>query len=465
MAGTTTATPTTSDLLDAADDTLNTPEDQPGTVDVLANDSGPSTLAITGYEAPAHGYVYCDPNGSCTYYPGQDSNGTDSFTYTVGDGQGDTATATVNVTVSEVNDPPVAGNDAAEVPVGTTDVIIDVLANDSPGPDNESSQALAIAEVLPPQHGTATLIESGSDAGKVRYTPDAGYHGYDSFSYRVCDNGTTPGSSDALCATPAVNLQIRSRPPVAVDDTVTTAEDTTAQFNPLSNDSDPDGDTLSIGVTQAPSHGALGCFSDGTCTYIPDTDYAGPDSFSYEVRSGADESAAGTVTIEVTPVNDDPAPKPDRLVTPRDTAGHVNVLANDSDIEGDALAITGSTNGDHGQVVCDGQDSCTYTPDAGYSGTDDFKYTVSDGNGGTAQGSVTVVVTFAAQPSGVADSKGSDFWLAFPATTPAVLSCPSSSQVIRRRPEPWRFRACRSPPRSASRPGRSPPWYCPRKRC
>ena len=124
----------------------------------------------------------------------------------------------------------------------------------------------------------------------------------------------------------------------------------------------------------------------------PDSDYHGPDSFTYTISDGRGGTNSATVSITVSSVNDDPHAVDDELTTARDTAGEVNVLANDTDVDGDTLSVTGSTDGAHGTVACTGAGVCTYTPATGYSGPDSFTYTVSDGHGGTATGTVTVTV-------------------------------------------------------------------------
>jgi len=92
-------------------------------------------------------------------------------------------------------------------------------------------------------------------------------------------------------------------------------------------------------------------------------------------------------------------PGDDTLTTAQDTAGLVNVLLNDSDPDGDALTVTGSTDGAHGTVSCDLTGLCFYTPASGYTGPDSFTYTISDGHGGTATGTVAVTVTPNQPPS------------------------------------------------------------------
>ncbi len=290
---------------------------------------------------------------------------------------------------------------------------------------DEAGQTLTLTELSAPPHGTAEIINSGEDAGKARYTPEAGYHGDDFFEYMVCDDGMTAGLSDIACTTARVDVHVASQPPVAVDDVFTVSEDTETVLDPLANDSDPDGDPLSIVGNVPTAHGILYCPSE-YCQYTPEQNFNGIDEFTYEVGS-AGEIATATAKIEVTPVNDDPVPAPDRLVTQRNAAASVDVLANDSDIDGDLLSVIGASDAPHGQVACAVDGACEYNPDAGYDGADEFSYIASDGAGGTVQGLVSVVVLRAVPPSGVADNKGTDFWVAF---TPNYNEPPELSLFI-----------------------------------
>ena len=203
------------------------------TAPVPANESG-QTLTITGVTQGAHGSVAVEA-GKVHYIPTEaDYFGSDSFTYTIQDnGQsGDplvndfkSDTGTVNVTVTEVNDPPVAANDAASVAEDSASgVLIDVRTNDSKGPANESGQTLTIDSVVtPPTHGTAVIV-----SGQIRYTPtEDDYFGPDSFTYKVCDNGTTNGAADPKCDTATVNVTVTpvNDPPKANADSASVAED------------------------------------------------------------------------------------------------------------------------------------------------------------------------------------------------------------------------------------------------
>lgn len=219
----------------AAADTDTTPEDTAKTIQataLTANDRpGPATatdeagqtltiIAVSATSAQGGTVSLASGGGSITYTPATNFFGTDTFTYTIADngspaGQA-TATATINVTA--VNDAPVVGADTVTafkgVPLtiaGTT-----LLANDQPGPANESSQQLTIASVTGAVHGTVAL----GSGGQVIFTPEAGYTGPASFSYTITDNGQTAGAADPLTASGTVNVTVQEFIPSSIGGTV-----------------------------------------------------------------------------------------------------------------------------------------------------------------------------------------------------------------------------------------------------
>ena len=143
------------------------------------------------------------------------------------------------------------------------------------------------------------------------------------------------------------------------------------------------------------ANGSVSCSAAGLCTYTPSAGFSGSDTFTYTVSdgNGGSASAAVIVTVEAgPPANHDPIATDDSLTTVGDTPGSLNVLSNDYDSDSDPLSVTASTNGAHGSVGCTLAGICTYTPNAGFAGTDSFTYTLSDGVGGTATGTVSVTV-------------------------------------------------------------------------
>ena len=367
-------------------DAAQTAEDTPVTIAVLANDSDPDgdPLTVAGVSEPAHGTAVLTETGAVRYTPEPNFNGTDRFTYVVGDGSGLTAQAAVDVTVLPVNDPPEAVDDAAET-AEDTPVTIAVLANDS----DPEGDPLTVAEVSAPAHGTAVLTE----AGTVQYAPEPDYHGPDRFTYVV-------GDGSGLTAQAAVEVTVLpvNDPPEAVDDAAETAEDTPVTIAVLANDSDPEGDPLTVAEVSAPAHGTAVLTEAGTVQYAPEPDYHGPDRFTYVVSSGSGLTARAAVEVTVLPVNDPPEAVDDAAETTEDTPVTIAVLANDSDPEGDPLTVAEISTPAHGAARLTGAGAVEYTPDPDYHGPDGFTYVVGDGSGLTAQAAVDVTVLPANDP-------------------------------------------------------------------
>ena len=364
----------------ANDDVLTVDEDASATlVAVLANDTDPDgdSLAVTDHGNASHGTVTCTATG-CTYQPAAGYSGPDSFTYTVSDGHNGSDQGSVAVTVRPVNHPPTAVDDTLSVDEDDSAAVA-VLANDT-DPDGDS---LIVTDHGAAAHGTVTCTATG-----CTYQPTAGYAGPDSFTYTVSDghNGSDQGSV-------AVTVRPLNDPPTAVDDSLTADQDSSGSVAVLANDTDPDGDSLTVTGHGNPAHGTVVC-SATSCTYTPTAGYSGPDAFTYTVADGHAGTDEGTVSVTVrpaTPVNHPPTAADDSLTVDQDSSGSVGVLANDTDPDGDSLTVTGHGNPAHGTVVC-GATSCTYTPTAGYSGPDAFTYTVADGHDGADEGSVAVTV-------------------------------------------------------------------------
>ncbi|MFQ5649716.1 MAG: Ig-like domain-containing protein [bacterium] len=181
-----------------------------------------------------------------------------------------------------------------------------------------------------------------------------------------------------------------NQPPVAVDDEISTDEDAPIDIPVAGNDSDDDGtlDLNSVTITTPPSHGSASVRNNGTVSYTPAADSSGTDTFTYTIRDdqGAPSNEA-TVTITVRPVNDAPVAGADAATIMGATPAVIDVLANDGDIDGTLDATTvhvvdlpiGGT-----VVVNPFSGLITYTPDAGFSGSDTFTYTVDDNDGATS---------------------------------------------------------------------------------
>ncbi|MCB0122160.1 MAG: tandem-95 repeat protein, partial [Caldilineaceae bacterium] len=186
--------------------------------------------------------------------------------------------------------------------------------------------------------------------------------------------------------------------PIVVADTATTTQGKAVTINVLGNDSAANGGTLTITAVGKPQFGTT--TTDGkSVTYTPNANFTGTDTFSYMVSDGTGGTSTSSVTVTVngqSGPNQPPTTVNDSVTITPGTAILIDVLENDSDPNGDTLSISIDGPPQHGTaVVQDGK--VLYTPTAGFSGTDSFTYIVSDGRGGTATGSVTVVVTGAGQ--------------------------------------------------------------------
>jgi VCBS repeat-containing protein len=261
-----------------------------------------------------------------------------------------------------------------------------VLGNDT-DPDNDILTASLVSQ---PVHGVLTLNANGA----FNYTPDANYHGPDSFSYRASDGALSS-------AVTAVSLTITSvnDPPIALADAYSTDRDTpltVSQPGVLSNDIDADADSLTATLVSGPAHGVLALNANGSFSYIPNPAYFGPDTFSYRAGDGVSLSATVNVALTVRGQNSPPLAGSDAASTSINTPVVIPIaklLSNDSDADGDPLtisAVRGNSARD-GLVTLSGS-SVVYTPPAHFTGVDSLIYTLSDGNGGTANGTVTVTV-------------------------------------------------------------------------
>ncbi|MFB8344880.1 Ig-like domain-containing protein, partial [Brucella cytisi] len=392
----------------------------------VAGEAGPFVVG-TGYLIAGVGTVTINANGSYSFVPVADYDGPiPVITYTVSDGAGGTDTSTLTLNMQPVNDAPIALDDAATTPENTP-VSGNVLDNDT-DVDNPTL-TVTFFEIDGTTYGagtTASIPGVGSLVinadGTYTFTPLPGYDGpVPTATYMVSDGDLTDTAELTLVITPLNDA------PVADDDTGTTAEDTTltvpAESGLLAGDTDIDDDPLTVtefeidGTIYSPGDtatvagvGDLTINADGSYTFVPAADYNGPVPVAtYTVSDGNGGTDQGTLTLEVTPVNDPPVAADDDGTTPEDTTLSGDVLANDTDIEGDDLTLVGfqvagisgtfaagstATISGIGTVTINADGTYTLIPAANYTGpVPQITYIISDGNGGTDTATLDLVVT------------------------------------------------------------------------
>ena len=272
------------------------------------------------------------------------------------------------LTVGNANQSPVAEDDAYSTAEDEALTITaqGVLNNDAGTSGNPLTAILA----SDPSSGTLVLNSDGS----FTYTPNADFNGTDSFTYQASD-----GTLQSEAATVTLTVNPVNDAPVATDDAATADEDSPVTIAVLDNDTDVDGDALTVTALTQGTNGSVVLETDHTVTYTPNADFNGTDSFTYQASDGTAQSTAVTVTLTVNPVNDAPVATDDAATTDEDSPVTIAVLDNDTDIDGDALTVTALTQGTNGSVILETDHTVTYTPNADFNGTDTFTYQTSDG--------------------------------------------------------------------------------------
>ncbi len=394
-------------------DSASTGENSPVTVNVLANDSdvdNGAVLTVTAASAPAGQGSVSVVSNQIVFDPGSDFDHLDDgesanvlVSYSITDEHGATSSSTLTITVNGANDAPVANDDAASTSEDAA-VAGNVLANDT----DVDGESLTVANpgVYVGAYGTLTLNADGS----YSYAPNVAAQGLDDgesaqevFAYTASD-GTV---SDSATLTVTVNGANDS--PEANSDSASTNENNVAGVsgNVLANDTDVDGETLTVANpgTYVGTYGTLEIFADGSYTYTPgagaqglDVGESAQDVFSYAASDGTVSDSAD-LTITVTGLNDAPVAVDDTNSTDENSPVSGNVLANDTDVDGEPLTVTtpGTYNGFWGTLVLAADGSYTYTPNAvaallnnGQSVVDVFAYNASDG---TASDGAIITIT------------------------------------------------------------------------
>jgi VCBS repeat-containing protein len=380
----------------AADDFYSIPGSGTTSVDawsgVLANDGDAEgdTLTASLVTGPAHGTLTLNSDGSFDYTPGSGFSGTDTFSYEAFDGNSHSTAATVTLTVA-----PVALDASFSVLHDQTlQENVVTLLTFAADADNDALTAQLVSGAA---HGSVTVSSDGSFV----YTPNAGYVGSDSFTYRVGDGSTYSNTATA-------SIEVTDSAPMAGSQTFSDHAGglrTVGGAGLLADAGDDDDEALSVVLVTGPAHGTLNLNPAGTFTYQPVAGFVGTDTFTYRAFDGAEYSDAATVTLTV--FDAAPVATADAYFVPTSglsVGSAAGVLANDYDPDGDALSVTlvsGPGHAASGGFTLNANGSFSYTPASGFTGTDSFTYQTSDGT--LTDDPVTVTLTVTATPVAAPD--------------------------------------------------------------
>ena len=398
----------------ALDDEATTKEEKAVVIDVLKYDSDVDmdvnlnaspedesigiVIGTEGLVTPLHGDITTDGE-TITYTPDDNFNGTDTFDYYCSDGP-ENIKATVKVTITQVNDNPVANDDSATTKEDTP-VRWNVLENDT---DVDTLETINLGELHSKddfsidsvtlyggEHGTAQI-----DGAFIRFTPDADFYGTQLIKYVLKDshNGESTGTLTILVGSEA-------DAPDAKDDSMSAEEDNTAFVNVLANDTDRDpGDTKKfIGFTKLPAvlEGRFETSENGDVSFIPNANYNGTFEATYQVEDSDGLIGSAKLTVTITPVNDVPVANDSLVETDEDNSKDIDVssLISDADVETneDVIQVSVAKAGEpaHGAMSVSGN-VITYTPDSDFNGADEITYTVTDSYGKSDTGKLTITV-------------------------------------------------------------------------
>ncbi|MHC4436938.1 MAG: ParA family protein, partial [Planctomycetota bacterium] len=330
-------------------------EDNPVSITLMASDIDQDRLTYHIVTGPSHGKL-SGSGAEITYTPESNYSGADSFTFMVNDGAMDSNTVTVSLAIDAVNDPPKANQQSVMTRLDRSAFI--ALTGSDVDSDN-----LQYSITARPEHGSLVFGSDFDTSGELTYTPDANYTGTDIFTFVLND-----GSVDSNPATVSLNMT-PNHVPVADSNSVTVTEDTVKVINLKGRD--PDGDTVVYSVVTVPSHGGLSGIAPNL-TYMPNKNFSGPDSFTFKVNDGTDDSAITTVLIDVNSVNDRPVANNIDISAMEDMPTPVLLTGTDPD-GGDSLEYTIMKKPTKG-TLSGTAPSMSYTPNPNFNGLDSFTF-------------------------------------------------------------------------------------------
>jgi Bacterial Ig domain len=365
--------------------TLTLAEDTSAAIDLLAQatDVDGDVLTPTIVTGPTNGVVVRVADGRFSYTPNANYFGADSFTYRVNDGSLNSSIATVNVTITAVNDLPLAQtltvNTNEDTPLNVALIATDI---------DSAPSSLVYSIVNAPSLGTITLDAA---TGQAQYTPNVNQFGTDAFTYRVSD-----GAGLSNIATVTLTIASVNDAPVARNDVASIRAGDLVNINVLANDTDIDSSVLTPQVANGPSNGVITVNANGSIWYSANAGFVGNDSFSYFITDGQLLSNTATVAINVTGSNQPPVVVSSTVQAIEDTAVLIDIRALISDPDSSLvtpLVLTLPANGTLAELTSGANaGKWLYTPASNWSGVVSFTFKASDGSNTSNTGTVTINV-------------------------------------------------------------------------
>ncbi|MFM9986971.1 MAG: Ig-like domain-containing protein [Flavobacteriales bacterium] len=334
-----------------------------GTLVGLAIDLDNDPITFTALSVPANGILNLLPNGTFTYTPNANFSGNDQFTFSACDPFSACDDAIYFITVTPVNDSPIAnedefsGNEDTQITgnVGTNDQDID-------------SSNLSYSIISQPMFGAATLDTNGD----LEYQPESNFYGIDFITYEVCDGSLCDATTVTLSVSQVNDL------PVGDDDSFNVMTNALLSGDLSLNDSDVESSQLFYTISSDVSHGTLTLNTNGNFTYLSDLDYSGIDLAVISVCDEQDDCVFTTLEIGVLANQSSPNAVADEFTMPEDGLLTASVATNDSDVDGGVLTFTLLSAIDHGSLTFSSDGSFTLDTDPNFNGSISFTYEVCD---------------------------------------------------------------------------------------
>ncbi|MEM7377712.1 MAG: Ig-like domain-containing protein, partial [Pseudomonadota bacterium] len=362
-------------------------------ITALGQDPEGLSLRVAALSRPSQGSAEIRGD-AVVYRPPAGYSGSTRIGFTLADVGGATAEGTLTVTVLPVNDPP-------EILSLTDPIVIQVINPGSPAgvtvdarvrDDETPAPLLVVSADIDPSFARAAVSSTDTE-GRVSIVISPLRNGTETLEVSVRDTGFAGLSAETTSRAVQVQVDGVNEAPIAGDDTATTNKGVPVDIAVLANDSDPDGQSITlIGVVTSPSNGSAVLLADGqTLRYTPRAGFSGNDLFTYRVRDPLGAETVGTVRVQV--INQAPAARSDSYQVEGIAPTALPVLLNDADPDGDPVRITRILNSPAGIVLTVTGDTILFRSITGAQAEVEFSYEIDDFDGLTSQAVVSVRVS------------------------------------------------------------------------